>query len=75
MKSNLETLWSRRIFLKTCGAAAGASALNAASSFSRATTQRPFADLVHSANPLVGTGWRGHMFPGAVVPFGLVQLS
>ncbi len=27
------------------------------------------------ANPMVGTGWRGHMFPGAVAPFGLVQLS
>ncbi len=24
---------------------------------------------------MVGTGWRGHMFPGAVAPFGLVQLS
>lgn len=26
-------------------------------------------------NPMIGTGWRGHMFPGAVAPFGLVQLS
>jgi predicted alpha-1,2-mannosidase len=25
--------------------------------------------------PVIGTGWRGHMFPGAVAPFGLVQLS
>lgn len=25
--------------------------------------------------PMIGTGWRGHMFPGAVAPFGLVQLS
>jgi predicted alpha-1,2-mannosidase len=25
--------------------------------------------------PEIGTGWRGHMFPGAVAPFGLVQLS
>ena len=32
-------------------------------------------DLVALANPMVGTGWRGHMFPGATVPFGLVQLS
>lgn len=24
---------------------------------------------------MIGTGWRGHMFPGAVAPFGLVQLS
>ena len=25
--------------------------------------------------PIVGTGWHGHTFPGATVPFGLVQLS
>ncbi len=31
--------------------------------------------LLDSALPIVGTGWRGHMFPGAVAPFGLVQLS
>lgn len=28
-----------------------------------------------SVRPMIGTGWRGHMFPGAVAPFGLVQLS
>ena len=32
-------------------------------------------ESVTSANPMVGTGWRGHMFPGATMPFGLVQLS
>ena len=26
-------------------------------------------------NPFVGTGGHGHTFPGAVVPFGMVQLS
>ena len=26
-------------------------------------------------NPLIGTGGHGHTFPGAVVPFGMVQLS
>ncbi len=26
-------------------------------------------------NPLIGTGWHGHTFPGATAPFGLVQLS
>jgi predicted alpha-1,2-mannosidase len=25
--------------------------------------------------PMIGTGWRGHMFPGATAPFGLVQLG
>ena len=30
---------------------------------------------IHNVQPIIGTGWRGHMFPGAVAPFGLVQLS
>ncbi len=30
---------------------------------------------VDEANPLVGTGGHGHTFPGAVLPFGFVQLS
>lgn len=31
--------------------------------------------LAHYASPLVGTGAHGHTFPGAMVPFGAVQLS
>lgn len=38
-------------------------------------TSTKTANAVTSANPMVGTGWRGHMFPGATLPFGLVQLS
>lgn len=30
---------------------------------------------VHDVLPIIGTDWHGHMFPGAVAPFGLVQLS
>ncbi|MCD6065272.1 MAG: putative hybrid glycoside hydrolase, group 92(-20) family protein precursor [Bacteroidetes bacterium] len=30
---------------------------------------------VSFVNPFIGTGWHGHTFPGAVVPFGMVQLS
>ena len=26
-------------------------------------------------NPFIGTGGHGHTFPGATVPFGMVQLS
>jgi len=33
------------------------------------------AGPVRNVKPEIGTGWRGHMFPGAVAPFGLVQLS
>ena len=29
----------------------------------------------HFVDPIIGTGWHGHTFPGATTPFGLVQLS
>ena len=35
------------------------------------TTQQP----VDWVNPFIGTGGHGHTFPGATVPFGMVQLS
>jgi predicted alpha-1,2-mannosidase len=35
----------------------------------------PAAALTDYANPLIGTAEHGHVFPGATVPFGLVQLS
>ncbi len=38
---------------------------------SRAAVPSP----LESANPLVGTAEHGHTYPGAAVPFGLVQLS
>src|SRR6476620_8597423 len=31
--------------------------------------------LTEFVNPFIGTGGHGHTFPGAVVPFGMVQLS
>jgi predicted alpha-1,2-mannosidase len=30
---------------------------------------------LHFVNPFIGTGGHGHTFPGAVLPFGMVQLS
>ena len=35
-------------------------------------SEAPYSDYV---NPMVGTGGHGHTFPGAVWPFGMVQLS
>ena len=35
----------------------------------------PTANLVQYAKPIVGTAKMGHTFPGATVPFGMVQLS
>lgn len=32
-------------------------------------------DLTHLVNPFVGTAKNGHTYPGATVPFGMVQLS
>jgi predicted alpha-1,2-mannosidase len=32
-------------------------------------------DLAQYVNPFIGTGGHGHTFPGAVLPFGMVQLS
>jgi len=32
-------------------------------------------DLTQYVKPMVGTGGHGHTFPGAVLPFGMVQLS
>src|SRR5688572_30291850 len=32
-------------------------------------------DLTRWVNPFIGTGGHGHTFPGATMPFGMVQLS
>ena len=32
-------------------------------------------DLTRYVNPFIGTAGHGHTFPGAIVPFGMVQLS
>ncbi|WP_229805051.1 GH92 family glycosyl hydrolase [Alteromonas halophila] len=32
-------------------------------------------DVLRYVDPMIGTGGHGHTFPGAVVPFGMVQLS
>jgi predicted alpha-1,2-mannosidase len=67
--------FERREFLKGCATATVGVA------FSRnigGQSAHDSADSLHharSVHPMIGTGWRGHMFPGAVAPFGLVQLS
>ncbi len=33
------------------------------------------AESLKNVLPLIGAGWHGHMFPGAVAPFGMVQVS
>src|SRR5574344_2934789 len=41
-------------------------------SFNESKSDKDFAKFV---NPFVGTDFHGHTFPGAVYPFGMVQLS
>lgn len=36
---------------------------------------KTFTQLTDYVNPFIGTGGHGHTFPGATVPFGMVQLS
>src|SRR5687767_9832216 len=35
----------------------------------------PQQDLTRYVNPFIGTAGHGHTFPGAIVPYGMVQLS
>lgn len=72
----------RRDFLKACAATAASSVvplfslIEASEKVAAQTTQaKPGQNSIHDVLPMIGTGWHGHMFPGAVAPFGLVQLS
>ena len=74
----------RREFLKTCAAAAAGTVTPLGAWMESAQTLaaqkmaagKPLgAGAIASVNTVIGTGWRGHVFPGAVAPFGLVQLS
>ena len=42
---------------------------------SAAVSGQNVKDFTHYVNPFIGTGGHGHTFPGATVPFGMVQLS
>ena len=39
------------------------------------TTKQEIADLAGVVNPMIGTDFTGNTYPGAQVPFGMVQLS
>ena len=74
----------RRDFVKMCAAVAAGSMVPALSLMDASAAVAQTAALggkkapqnpVRDVLPMIGTGWHGHMFPGAVAPFGLVQLS
>ena len=65
----------RRDFLKTCSVIA-AGTMTPAYRWAKAQERaRAAMGMLPHVRPLVGTGWHGHMFPGALAPFGMVQLS
>jgi predicted alpha-1,2-mannosidase len=69
-------LWSRRDVvrgLSALGVAAGLPTLPAFAKISGFRTHNK--DLLRFVNLALGTGGHGHTFPGATVPFGMVQLS
>lgn len=54
---------------------AGSAALSAAALFPEATRAEAGEDLCDQVDPFIGTAGHGHTFPGATLPFGMVQLS
>ncbi|MGC9198298.1 MAG: GH92 family glycosyl hydrolase [Acidobacteriaceae bacterium] len=69
----------RREFLKAC-AVLTAGAMTPAHRLAGAeqvpsVTGAAAGETLDGVLPLIGTGWHGHMFPGAVAPFGMVQVS
>ena len=68
----------RREFLKNCAVLTAGSmtpALVSAEPALRRAVRAARGAVASDVLPMVGTGWHGHMFPGAVAPFGMVQLS
>ena len=65
----------RREFLKTCAAVAISTAPPACRLANAQEAAGAAEALFPDVHPLIGTGWHGHMFPGAVAPFGMLQLS
>src|SRR5215213_8321147 len=62
-----------RLSLRLCAFARAFLLVNAALLFPLQTFAQQ--DLTRYVNPLIGTAGHGHTFPGAIVPFGMVQLS
>jgi len=60
----------RRLLIAVAATAMFASGLAAAAS-AKTAADKAYA----SVDPFIGTGGEGHTYPGATVPFGMVQLS
>ncbi|MFF4363269.1 GH92 family glycosyl hydrolase [Streptomyces sp. NPDC001604] len=64
--------WTRRLRLCTAGMVVASALLTAPAARAAEPTDRQLTDLV---NPFIGTENEGNTYPGAAVPFGMVQLS
>ena len=51
------------------------SALLATVLFAQLSLTAQNGEFLHWVDPFIGTGGHGHTYPGAVAPFGMVQLS
>ncbi|MGA7521107.1 MAG: GH92 family glycosyl hydrolase [Acidobacteriaceae bacterium] len=65
----------RREFLQTCAVLAAGTMTPSYRLAGAQTTAGNPEEALEDVLPIVGTGWHGHMFPGAVAPFGMVQVS
>ena len=75
IKSEMKNQWTRRRVLQGMSAvgAVSAAGISGMSRIARATSTDD--DLLKQVNIFWGTGGHGHTYPGATVPFGMVQLS
>ncbi len=64
---------SRRHLLAS--AAAAAAGLSATLPLRARSQANPISNFISLADPMIGTGGHGHVYPGASVPYGMVQLS
>ena len=65
---------TRRDLLKMMGAVVAAHA-TPTSAANGPLNESPRLGVARFVNPFIGTGAHGHVYPGATVPFGMVQLS
>ncbi|MBD3891647.1 GH92 family glycosyl hydrolase [Olleya marilimosa] len=64
MKLKLTALFILQLFISSCN--------DKTENNNPTTTEKP---LIAYVNPLIGTGGHGHTYPGATMPFGMMQLS
>ncbi|MFG2287798.1 GH92 family glycosyl hydrolase [Streptomyces sp. NPDC048595] len=67
--------WFRRSRLRTAGAVLAATLLGSALAAPAARAEPPGGALTDLVNPFIGSRHDGNTYPGAAVPFGMVQLS